>query len=170
MRIVTLSLVAVGLTAARWAAAEDVSVQASVTPAGNQWHYAYTLTNVSAADALVLLSLTRPGPNSISGITVPGGWEASNDDDTYVDFIALGTGLAVGSGPLAGFGYTTAVTDPVSFQAFDASGNLYRGSVPVTNAVPEPGSLALIALATPALLAGLRRRLGYFPGATHERG
>lgn len=170
MRFVTLSLVALGLTLARAASASPVIVQANVTPLGSQFRYDYTLTNVSAADNLVLLSLTRPGPSSITDITAPSGWDFSNLDATYVDFIAQGSGLAPGSGPLAGFGYTSAVRNPVDFQAFDASGNLYEGSVTGASAVPEPSTFVLLGFATLALFACSRRRLGFPTASSIERG
>ena len=170
MRFVTLSLVALGLMTAKGAAAADVIVQANVTPLGSQFRYDYTLTNVSAADNLILLSLTRPGPSSITDISAPSGWDSSNLDAAYVDFIAQGSGLAPGSGPLAGFGYTSAVRNPVDFQAFDASGNLYEGSVIGASAIPEPGTFVLLGFAALALVACSRRRLGYPAASSIERG
>lgn len=157
MRLSIVPLLALGILMARSASADAVSVSATLTPVGSQWRYDYTLTNLSAADSLVLLSLTRPGPASVTDIMSPTGWMSSNLDDNFLDFIAEGAGLSPADGPLPGFSFVSPGKMPVNYQAFDASGNEYTGSVSELSPVPEPGSLALLAIATPGLI--LRRRL-----------
>lgn len=156
MRFAIFPLLVLGIVTARSASADAVGVNATLTPVGSQVRYDYTLTNLSAADSIVLLSLTRPGPGSISDIMSPADWMSSNVDDTYLDFIAAGAGLSSADGPLPGFSYVSQTAMPVDYQAFDASGNEYTGSVSELSPVPEPGSLALLGAAAPCLF--VRRR------------
>lgn len=142
-------------------------LQSSVTPLGGSlFHYEFSVTN-NTADDIVVVSIDAPTGDATIGATLvaPPGFMAGYDPGLgSIDFLEDTDLFSVGS-TISGFAFDSTF-GPLNgkfenFTALTLNGDTLSGNVETTvvGSVPEPGSLALLALGFGALLFGGQRGL-----------
>ena len=138
-----------------------ITVMPAVTQNGSMFHYDYTVANMTGLD-LAVLDIAVPGGPTVFSLVAPTGFQTAFDSGLGLVSFLEDTAV-FGATPISGFAFDSSLgPGSTSFTAtlLDAQFNVstMTGSTtgPAGGAVPEPGSLSL--LAGGALLLWMHRR------------